>query len=276
MGSKDLLTKIFEDVREDIDSGSYINLNGEEVRFKKNNSMMHGTERINNPGRIDPSSRVFEDFPDSKFYVENIDFLKKAIELRSPETAILNPASGTRAGGGVRSGARALEEIICRRSNLIKSLEKFAQEDGKYDPSLEQTEVIWSPNVNIYRDEHYAPLDFPVMTNVISAAAINHPKLTSTGQYERGVDKVMKKKIRAVLRVAIMKGMVCLVLPAWGCGAFCNPASEVARCFYEVLHETEFYGAFEEVCFAIIDDHNAHRTSNPDGNYIPFFETFNK
>jgi uncharacterized protein (TIGR02452 family) len=84
----------------------------------------------------------------------------------------------------------------------------------------------------------------------------------------------MKRKIRIALRVAILKGMTTLVLPAWGCGAFKNPASEVAESFKEVFQEEEFLGAFEEICFAILDDHNAKHEFNPEGNFKPFLDTF--
>ena len=274
MDERQQLIEVYEAVREDIANGYYINNLDEEVKFIGNRSMMAQTERIKSPGYVDIDSRVYEDFPETAIYVENIDFLNKAIQFDPKYTVILNPASASRSGGGVRTGSRALEEIICRRSNLIKSLEKFADSNGLYDPSLDYYEAIWSPCVNVYRDSSYDPLDSPKLVNVITMAAINHPKLDSNNKYTDQVRKQMKRKIRIALRVAILKGMTTLVLPAWGCGAFKNPASEVAGSFKEVFQEEEFLGAFEEICFAILDDHNAKHEFNPEGNFKPFLDTF--
>lgn len=46
-----------------------------------------------------------------------------------------------------------------------------------------------------------------------------------------------------------------LVLGALGCGVFANPPGDVARCFLEVLRETEFQGGWwQEVAFAVLDN----------------------
>jgi hypothetical protein len=59
-----------------------------------------------------------------------------------------------------------------------------------------------------------------------------------------------------------------LVLTALGCGAFANPPEIVAGIFGEVLKQ--FKGCFKEVIFAIIDDRNAFRSHNPEGNFSVF------
>jgi len=42
----------------------------------------------------------------------------------------------------------------------------------------------------------------------------------------------------------------------------------------EVFNETEFKDRFRLVVFAIIDDHNAWREHNPEGNVLPFLREF--
>ena len=44
-----------------------------------------------------------------------------------------------------------------------------------------------------------------------------------------------------------------LVLGAFGCGAFGNPAAPVAALFKEQLHAPAFRGAFATVVFAVLD-----------------------
>ena len=64
------------------------------------------------------------------------------------------------------------------------------------------------------------------------------------------------------------------MLSALGCGAFANPPADVALVFHEVLSEPEFNGAFKQIVFAILDDQNAGKAHNPDGNFQPFLRQF--
>ena len=45
---------------------------------------------------------------------------------------------------------------------------------------------------------------------------------------------------------------LCLVLGAWGCGAFGNDGRLIARLFHEAI-DGEFRGVFQEIVFAITD-----------------------
>ena len=73
---------------------------------------------------------------------------------------------------------------------------------------------------------------------------------------------------------ALRHGHDSLVLGTLGCGAFCNPPSRIARLFHEVFEEPEFKNKYRLISFAILDDHNAHRSHNPEGNYLPFVKEF--
>ncbi|KAK4119406.1 hypothetical protein N657DRAFT_650226 [Parathielavia appendiculata] len=80
--------------------------------------------------------------------------------------------------------------------------------------------------------------------------------------------ELTKDKMRLCLRMAGTKGHTMLVLGAIGCGAFQNPPQEVAKCWQEVLSETEFAGGwFKEIWFAVYDRRN-------EGNYEIFKEAF--
>jgi len=265
--SKDLI-EVYNEVANDIKNGYFVNSLGEEIYFPEINS-----------SRLAYYSNLDEEYLSGSFenpliYVENRDFLNKGIELSSEKTLILNPASDVKAGGGVRKGSKALEEIICRRSNLLKSLELYANSIGYYRRPLSPGEGILSKNVTIYKNANYDNFEVSFPIDIFSSAAPRHPELTREGKYTRDSEDDMKLRIQSFLRVAILFGKSKLVIPAWGCGAFYNPASEVARCFDEVLHEEEFKNEFEEICFAILDDHNAVRADNPEGNYKPFLDRF--
>lgn len=82
-----------------------------------------------------------------------------------------------------------------------------------------------------------------------------------------------KNKIRAMLNIALFHGHDAIVLGAFGCGAYGCPPYHVALLFRSVL-ENEYYGAFREVVFAIIQDSNAFKAHNPSGNVAPFERVF--
>lgn len=83
-----------------------------------------------------------------------------------------------------------------------------------------------------------------------------------------------KRKMRAILRACFHGGNDAIVLGAFGCGAFRNPPAHIARLFREVFEEPEFRGVFRRLTFAILDDHNAHHSHNPEGNLLPFQRVF--
>ncbi|CAF3939764.1 unnamed protein product [Rotaria sp. Silwood1] len=65
----------------------------------------------------------------------------------------------------------------------------------------------------------------------------------------------------------------CLVLSAFGCGAFKNPPEHVALLFKSVIYQ--YAGYFKTIYFAIIDDHNTGNQINPNGNFLPFKKILN-
>lgn len=277
---KEKLVEVFEKTVEDLKEGFYYNRLREEIEFDekklKLGSKMYRDEELKSP------VKAKKEFPERKVYVQNIDTFLKAIEM-GPSAAVLNMASSRSAGGGVRNGSKAQEEDLCRRSNLIKSLYAFTEKgkdwfgfekvSGSYP--LDAYGGIYSPGISIYKDRFYKPYDNPYITNVISVAAIIRPEYDpETFLISKKQVHIVRNKIRTIFRIAILEGRTKLVLGAFGCGAFQNPPSHVAQLFKEILEEEEFKTAFEEICFAILDDGNTGKAHNPEGNYKPFKEVF--
>ena len=103
---------------------------------------------------------------------------------------------------------------------------------------------------------------------------MNRPDLTAEGMIADHHVEPIKNKIRTIFRIGLAHGHDSLVLGALGCGAFRNPPRHVARLFYEVMDELEFKNKYRRIVFAILDDHNAHQSHNPEGNYKPFADEF--
>jgi uncharacterized protein (TIGR02452 family) len=85
----------------------------------------------------------------------------------------------------------------------------------------------------------------------IAAAAVRNPKLTSKEQLNAADAAMMRKKINIICQVALKNNNDCLILSAWGCGAYGCPPEHLGKLFHEVLANYE--GHFKKVVFAIID-----------------------
>jgi uncharacterized protein (TIGR02452 family) len=185
---------------------------------------------------------------------------------------LLNMANQHIPGGGYATGAGAQEEDLCRRTDLLKSL------PGKYpdkDNGFGEFTVLRSTQVTVFREGQAEGYAFckPFQLNVVSSAAYNlshEKKRTYKDPKNDDYAEGMKRKIRGQLRAAEEMGDRCLVLSAFGCGAFHNDAAKVAQFYLEVLHEKEFEGVFDIIQFAVIP--NSSETNND--NYSKFLEAF--
>jgi uncharacterized protein (TIGR02452 family) len=229
---------------------------------------------------------------DTQFSVINADCLEVAQLLHNSgySPCVLNLASRQNPGGGVLNGAGAQEENLFRRTNLFMSLYRYAQYATGYGLTKDQdsypldrnTGGIYSDNITVFRGSEkngYCLLKQPFRLSFVTVPALNHPELIERDNRYYIVDnlvKATKEKMRTILRIAGKYEKDCLVLGAFGCGAFCNPPHHIAMLFREVFMESEFCQAFRNVVFAILDDHNSGHQHNPDGNALPFFEVFDE
>ena len=157
-------------------------------------------------------------------------------------------ANAEHLGGGVIGGSRAQEEDICRRTTLYPALVQAGF-------PLEPDALLFTPNVKIVKDGTYRPVAAEERVNidgVLTSAALSCPLLTaSQAEYALSEDRdTMRLKVQMLLQMCAHQGLDHLVLGAWGCGAFQNPAPAVAALFREQLLG-EFRGCFKYVTFAI-------------------------
>lgn len=241
-----------------MDGFYYTSTSGELITFPTRKRVQNLTKVITNFSIIPEIERKrFE----TKISVENIDCLEKA-EQWGRGTVVLNMASNSTPGGGVERGSKAQEEEIFRRTNLAVSLYphhpigqgRFGKQLDSYYPL--DKKIIYSKEITIFKDKNYINQPSTIIS-VISAAATRNPKLSDGKLLLKDV-RIWKNKISDLLRAASDEGHTRLILSAWGCGAYKNPPSEIAKLFKEILSLEEFKGVFEDICFAIIDDHNSN------------------
>jgi len=238
----------------------------------------------------------------AKIVVKEVDCIEAALHLKLDKkcnVAVLNMANATRPGGGYKTGAGAQEENLHRRSNLHQHLE---DPDGEFPARtwaypIPEYGAIYSPDVAFFRtseDTGYDWMPQAEFLDVVSVAADFKPTLierslpivTSDSDPSFGVqvelrltpeyEARMKKRVLHMLGLCAARGHDAVVLSAFGCGAFRNPPRHVAQIFRDTIKEFHFHYQFRFIMFAIIDDHNARQSHNPNGNFEPFYEVFYK
>ncbi len=164
----------------------------------------------------------------------------------------LNFASARNPGGGFLAGAIAQEEDLSRASGLyacVKSKPIFYNENILCDDTFYTDNIIYSPKVPFFRNEFNLFLEKPFELSIISAPA---PNIRSMENVDLNVlsNKLYDRAVK-ILQIADKHGHRNIILGAWGCGAFGNDSSMVAKIFLLALQQVP---TFEHVCFAVFDN----------------------
>jgi uncharacterized protein (TIGR02452 family) len=172
------------------------------------------------------------------------------------DVCCLNFASAKNPGGGFLGGAQAQEEALSRASGLypcLKSKQAMYDINRANHTCLYTDNMIYSPLVPVFRDDHDALLDQPYCISVITAPAVNTGAIRNNEpQRLNEIAAVMLGRIEKLLSVAIVQKQTTLILGAWGCGVFQNNAAEVAHWFAHHLQQNDsFKNAFANVVFAV-------------------------
>lgn len=184
--------------------------------------------------------------------VINTDSVSAVVEYsKLGKTCVLNMASYRRPGGGVHNGARAQEECLFRCSNLIHVV------PTSFYP-LEVNEALYTKDAIFFKDKDYEYME-PVVCDVITIAAINLNENAKYDPVQNVTDyrKITKDKIRLMVSLAAQNGVKNLILGAWGCGVFNNDPTTMSQYFSEVLVGEGYSVDFDNIVFAIINDHNS-------------------
>lgn len=196
-------------------------------------------------------------------------------EYKGMKVCVHNFASATNPGGGVVNGASAQEECICRCSTLYPNLtqeavcrdfyqqHKMLIKQGKMNAAYND-DCIFTPGVVVFKtdDDQYRLMaeDAWYRVDVITCAAPNlrnNPSnVMNPGSGANVSDlsvaqlrQLHKKRLQKILSIAKKEKEEVLILGAFGCGAFRNPAWVVSEAFHEVIQE--FLYDFQVIEFAV-------------------------
>lgn len=183
---------------------------------------------------------------------------------------VLNFASASNPGGGVKNGSRAQEECLCRTSTLYFSLNTKEMWDGFYGPHraarnpIHNDDIIYTPDVVVFKTDTDNPIRCDekewFYTDIITCAAPNLRNMPSNsynpGDGEISVRptdgelyEIQFRRFKRILDVALGERVDVLILGAFGCGAFENNPKVVARAAKDAIEP--YKHSFETIEFAI-------------------------
>ena len=200
---------------------------------------------------------------------------KRTIEAASAwsgRVCVLNFANARHPGGGVKSGASAQEESLCRITTLYANLTDpgmmlafYRHHEEIYLDYFGNDDCIFSPNVCVLRTDTQTPELLPekdrFFVDVITCAA---PDMRGVNQrpLKGRLPAIYEKRIRAILETAKKENEDKLILGAFGCGAFQNDPQLVATAFKAVL--PDYRRDFSVIEFAV------YTGGKPSPNYDAF------
>lgn len=188
------------------------------------------------------------------------------LRFRDETVTVLNFASGVNPGGGVRHGAVAQEEDLCRCSGLLHGLEALS---GFYDRNQAEEAppecydmMIVSEDVPLVRTGRgtRVPTTFmKVLTypapNLYRGMFLQQPTEAGFHAEDRGellhpqdVRDIFERRCAHIMHQAGILNTKVLILGAWGCGAYGNDPVLVAQEFQKAL--TKYSGTIPRVVFA--------------------------
>ena len=183
-------------------------------------------------------------------------------------TAVLNFANAYHPGGGVKNGAMAQEECLCRSSNLYSALtlpyllRNYYKWNSRNTGDMGTDAVIWSPGVTVFKTDDPVPEEMGrenwFQVDVLTCAAPYFDINKKRPVTQEKLWDVFYHRIRNILEVAIANDTDILVLGAFGCGAFNNPPVLVADVFRELLVDKGYFRFFGKIAFAIKKNNSAN------------------
>lgn len=271
-------------------AGNYVKLDNETV--KKGSSIYEKLLPIVVPKMDKPTEFV-------NVNKDTYQAVRELIAKGFEKIAAINMAHKGHPGGGVKWGASAQEEALCRSSNLLVGLmylkmklwnDQFSFEDfwnmDELPPPIRHAPYIpveggaYTKDVSVFRthlNDGFKFLDQPFQVDVISVAAFDlrdesDDRVTLGLPYVGKIDaETLRKnekymngtyaKIVQMLRKLAMEGREAIVLGPAGCGAFANDPEIVAELFEKAFKTDEFRWVFKMVAFASLEVHEGDKAN---------------
>lgn len=163
--------------------------------------------------------------------------IKACAQYKDKKIAALNFASYKNPGGMFMGGSSAQEESLCHSSflyNVLSGLpDYYAYNNERKNKALYTDRAVYSPSVMFEKDGNTAYCDIITCACPNKKAALRYGMAT-----EEENSRILKSRIRFVKDVAEDQNVDCLILGAFGCGAFGQNPEEVAPIMKDVFKKT--------------------------------------
>lgn len=257
--------------------------------FQENECLIKATKVAQENQQVIPETEILDDTRTTLYdnpatvIVSKKRSFEAASAYKDQKVCVHNFASASNPGGGVKNGANAQEECLCRCSNLYLCLKMPKLWDDFYLPHrtarnpLHNDDIIYTPGVRIIKSDTATPKLLSKSqwfdVDVITCAAPNLRERPGNS-YNSGdgsvpvkiTDKELlqlhEKRLRKILDVAYIKGNEIVILGAFGCGAFSNNPYVVATAAKNVIKD--YLYKFKIIEFAI------YCNPRDDSNYKSF------
>jgi len=199
-------------------------------------------------------------FNNTQIMIYNNDTIDVAIHIHDlyPESKLLimNLASYTTFGGGVKKGCMAQEEELFRKTD-------YALHEGQHLYPLNKKEFVFTEDVLIVNDSNYdlLPQEDMFYVDFLAIAAIKNPKLINDALTSYDYH-ITYNKIKSFFLFAIKHKYIDVIVGAFGCGVYNNPPIEIIEIYNDCIKK--YKKSFRSITFAIL--------SKNDNN----FKLFNK
>lgn len=222
----------------------------------------------------------------SEIVVSTRRTLEAAEKYAGKKVCVLNFASATNPGGGVKKGSNAQEECICRCTTLYPCLNDDNMLRSFYNAhrtllknrkmtALYNDDCIYTPNVCVIKSDTRFPFELPAekrfFVDVITCAAPNlrsNPSNAMNPNAGIAAVKIKNDELKAlhtrranrILDVARVNNAEVVIMGAFGCGAFQNPPEIAAAGIKEAVENHRY--DFETIEFAIYCNPNDKKSNN--------------
>jgi uncharacterized protein (TIGR02452 family) len=177
------------------------------------------------------------------------------------DVCALNFASAKNPGGGfINFQSKGQEESLCRSSGLypcIKDSQVYSLAKNNNRSCLYHNFVVYSPAVPVWKDGGGVLYAHPFAASFVTCPAPNAGVARTKGVPEEEIAQTMQDRVDSVLAVCALHGQRRIVLGSWGTGCFGNDPKMVAEMFRRGLVHPRVHGAFDVVCFAVLDQEHA-------------------
>jgi uncharacterized protein (TIGR02452 family) len=186
-------------------------------------------------------------------------------EVSDDLVTILNVSSATNPCGEWLNGGIGQEESLASSTTLYLPLQQSASKMYELNEDNEkngyyQDLAVYTPGVIFIRNIDGVLLEKQTSVSVISVPAVNSARVLehakkkrlNINNTEKTIDKIMKSRCVAILKIAAKYETHVLILTAYGCGTCKNNPHTIAWIFKNLLSK-EFKGVFKKVIFCIQD-----------------------